>query len=198
MSETQALLTTLAAKYPVKEPRVDSAKVHWTPLVDSAHLRDKFFIRNKVRTACYTVGVPKLGEVRLYRVRRLASWRTWCFFFFCKTTGRSRPCLVRHGAASVSRPWRHSWPRKQYCHKVSCRRRHNVLDVSVHSAMWQKVTIYLSDWTCLDFRGQLAPARAPAGAGMDDRYIFFISYFLFFGKKQNETTSKYRWKRVQG
>lgn len=44
----QALLASLASKYPVKEPRVDSNKVHWTPLVDSAHIRDKFFIRNKV------------------------------------------------------------------------------------------------------------------------------------------------------
>lgn len=48
MTRVQALLATLANKYPVKEPRVDPAKVHWTPLVDSAHLRDKFFIRNKV------------------------------------------------------------------------------------------------------------------------------------------------------
>ena len=49
ISREQALLASLASKYPVKEPRVDSNKVHWTPLVDSAHIRDKFFIRNKVR-----------------------------------------------------------------------------------------------------------------------------------------------------
>ncbi|CAN0421369.1 unnamed protein product [Pylaiella littoralis] len=45
---TPALLATLATKYPVKEPRVDSGKVHWTPLVDSANMKDKFFIRNKI------------------------------------------------------------------------------------------------------------------------------------------------------
>ncbi|CAM9571666.1 unnamed protein product [Ascophyllum nodosum] len=45
---TPALLSSLAEKYPVKEPCVDSNKVHWTPLVDSAHIRDKFFIRNKI------------------------------------------------------------------------------------------------------------------------------------------------------
>lgn len=45
----QSLLSSLAEKYPVKEPCIDSNKVHWTPLVDSAHIRDKFFIRNKVR-----------------------------------------------------------------------------------------------------------------------------------------------------
>lgn len=45
---TPTLLASLAEKYPVKEPRVDSIKVHWTPLVDSAHVRDKFYIRNKI------------------------------------------------------------------------------------------------------------------------------------------------------
>ena len=50
----QALLASLATKYPVKEPRVDSSKVHWTPLVDSAHIRDKFFIRNKVSLKCFS------------------------------------------------------------------------------------------------------------------------------------------------
>lgn len=40
------LLTALAQKYPVKEPRVDPSKLHWTPLLTDIK-RDKFSIHSK-------------------------------------------------------------------------------------------------------------------------------------------------------
>ncbi|CBJ27743.1 similar histone aceytl-transferase HAC108 [Ectocarpus siliculosus] len=56
---TRVMLSTLATKYPIKEPRVDPNKVHWTPLVDSAHLGDKFFIRNKIPPSAETVDMEE-------------------------------------------------------------------------------------------------------------------------------------------
>jgi hypothetical protein len=40
------LLTALAQKYPVKEPRVDPTKLHWTPFLTDIK-RDKFSIHSK-------------------------------------------------------------------------------------------------------------------------------------------------------
>ncbi|VEU34900.1 unnamed protein product [Pseudo-nitzschia multistriata] len=42
----EGLLRTLAKKYPVKEPRVDPSKLHWTPFVMEVK-RDKFSIHSK-------------------------------------------------------------------------------------------------------------------------------------------------------
>lgn len=40
------LLHELAKKHPVKEPRVDSSKLHWTPYLTDVK-RDKFSIHSK-------------------------------------------------------------------------------------------------------------------------------------------------------
>lgn len=42
----EGLLRTLAKKYPVKEPRVDPSKVHWTPFITEVK-KDKFSIHSK-------------------------------------------------------------------------------------------------------------------------------------------------------
>mmetsp|Transcript_57601 Transcript_57601/g.161592 ORF Transcript_57601/g.161592 Transcript_57601/m.161592 type:complete len:97 (+) Transcript_57601:73-363(+) len=42
----KGLLQTLAKKYPVKEPRVDASKLHWSPFVTDVK-RDKFSIHSK-------------------------------------------------------------------------------------------------------------------------------------------------------
>jgi len=42
----EGLLRTLAKKYPVKEPRIDPSKLHWTPFVTDVK-RDKFSIHSK-------------------------------------------------------------------------------------------------------------------------------------------------------
>jgi len=42
----EGLLKTLAKKYPVKEPKVDASKLHWTPFVIDVK-RDKFSIHSK-------------------------------------------------------------------------------------------------------------------------------------------------------
>jgi histone acetyltransferase MYST1 len=42
----EGLLLTLAKKYPVKEPRVDPSKLHWTPFITDVK-RDKFSIHSK-------------------------------------------------------------------------------------------------------------------------------------------------------
>jgi histone acetyltransferase MYST1 len=42
----EGLLRTLAKKYPVKEPRVDATKLHWTPFIMEVK-RDKFSIHSK-------------------------------------------------------------------------------------------------------------------------------------------------------
>ena len=42
----QSLLEKLAQKYPVKEPRVDPTKLHWTPFLTDVK-RDKFSIHSK-------------------------------------------------------------------------------------------------------------------------------------------------------
>jgi histone acetyltransferase MYST1 len=42
----EGLLKTLAKKYPVKEPRVDPSKLHWTPYITDVK-RDKFSISSK-------------------------------------------------------------------------------------------------------------------------------------------------------
>ena len=42
----EGLLRTLAKKYPVKEPRVDPSKLHWTPFITDVK-RDKFSIHSK-------------------------------------------------------------------------------------------------------------------------------------------------------
>jgi histone acetyltransferase MYST1 len=42
----RSLLTALAQKYPVKEPRVDPSKLHWTPFLTDIK-RDKFSIHSK-------------------------------------------------------------------------------------------------------------------------------------------------------
>jgi histone acetyltransferase MYST1 len=42
----RSLLTALAQKYPVKEPRVDPSKLHWTPFLTDVK-RDKFSIHSK-------------------------------------------------------------------------------------------------------------------------------------------------------
>jgi histone acetyltransferase MYST1 len=42
----RSLLEHLAAKYPVKEPRVDPSKLHWTPFLTDVK-RDKFSIHSK-------------------------------------------------------------------------------------------------------------------------------------------------------
>jgi histone acetyltransferase MYST1 len=42
----EGLLRTLAKKYPVKEPRVDPSKLHWTPFLTDVK-RDKFSIHSK-------------------------------------------------------------------------------------------------------------------------------------------------------
>lgn len=42
----EGLLKTLAKKYPVKEPRVDASKLHWTAFVAEVK-RDKFSIHSK-------------------------------------------------------------------------------------------------------------------------------------------------------
>jgi histone acetyltransferase MYST1 len=42
----EGLLKTLAKKYPVKEPRVDASKLHWTPFITDVK-RDKFSIHSK-------------------------------------------------------------------------------------------------------------------------------------------------------
>lgn len=42
----RTLLMGLAKKYPVKEPRVDSARLHWTPFLTDIK-RDKFSIHAK-------------------------------------------------------------------------------------------------------------------------------------------------------
>lgn len=46
----RGLLTALAQKYPVKEPRVDPSKLHWTPFLTDIK-RDKFSIHSK-KTVC--------------------------------------------------------------------------------------------------------------------------------------------------
>mmetsp|Transcript_8323 Transcript_8323/g.23101 ORF Transcript_8323/g.23101 Transcript_8323/m.23101 type:complete len:94 (-) Transcript_8323:830-1111(-) len=40
------LLERLAQKYPIKEPRVDPSKLHWTPFLTDVK-RDKFSIHSK-------------------------------------------------------------------------------------------------------------------------------------------------------
>ncbi|CAN0481708.1 unnamed protein product, partial [Discosporangium mesarthrocarpum] len=47
LQATPEFLRQLMEKYPMKEPHVDPAKVHWTPLVTSAKEKDKFHIKNK-------------------------------------------------------------------------------------------------------------------------------------------------------
>jgi histone acetyltransferase MYST1 len=42
----RSLLTKLAEKYPVKEPRVDPSRLHWTPFLTDIK-RDKFSIHSK-------------------------------------------------------------------------------------------------------------------------------------------------------
>lgn len=42
----KSLLQGLAKKYPVKEPRVDPARLHWTPFLTDIK-RDKFSIHSK-------------------------------------------------------------------------------------------------------------------------------------------------------
>lgn len=42
----RSLLEKLAKKYPVKEPRIDSSKLHWTPFLTEIK-RDKFSIHSK-------------------------------------------------------------------------------------------------------------------------------------------------------
>jgi histone acetyltransferase MYST1 len=42
----KTLLERLALRYPVKEPRVDSSKLHWTPYLTDVK-RDKFSIHSK-------------------------------------------------------------------------------------------------------------------------------------------------------
>jgi histone acetyltransferase MYST1 len=42
----KTLLSKLAQKYPVKEPRVDPSKLHWTPFLTDVK-RDKFSIHSK-------------------------------------------------------------------------------------------------------------------------------------------------------
>ena len=42
----QSLLEQLAQKYPVKEPRVDPSKLHWTPFLTDVK-RDKYSIHSK-------------------------------------------------------------------------------------------------------------------------------------------------------
>jgi histone acetyltransferase MYST1 len=49
------LLTALAEKYPVKEPRVDPSKLHWTPFLTDVK-RDKFSIHSK-KTSLEAEGV---------------------------------------------------------------------------------------------------------------------------------------------
>lgn len=41
------LLERLALKYPVKEPRIDASKLHWTPFLTPESKRDKFSIYSK-------------------------------------------------------------------------------------------------------------------------------------------------------
>ena len=42
----KSLLERLAQKYPIKEPRVDPSRLHWTPFLTDVK-RDKFSIHNK-------------------------------------------------------------------------------------------------------------------------------------------------------
>ena len=42
----KSLLLELAKKHPVKEPKVDPAKLHWTPYITDVK-RDKFSIHSK-------------------------------------------------------------------------------------------------------------------------------------------------------
>ena len=46
VSAERSLLAALALKYPVKEPRVDPSKLHWTPFLTDIK-RDKFSIHSK-------------------------------------------------------------------------------------------------------------------------------------------------------
>jgi histone acetyltransferase MYST1 len=43
----KSLLQKLALKYPIKEPRVDASKIHWTPFIVADIKRDKFSIHSK-------------------------------------------------------------------------------------------------------------------------------------------------------
>ncbi|KAL7566979.1 hypothetical protein ACA910_019909 [Epithemia clementina (nom. ined.)] len=43
----KSLLELLAKKYPIKEPRVDPSKLHWTPFLTDMKQRDKFSIHSK-------------------------------------------------------------------------------------------------------------------------------------------------------
>ena len=45
----KTLLEGLAKKYPIKEPRVDPSKLHWTPYLTDIK-RDKFSIHSKKPT----------------------------------------------------------------------------------------------------------------------------------------------------
>lgn len=42
----EGMLRSLAKKYPVKEPRVDPSKLHWSPFITDVK-RDKFSIHSK-------------------------------------------------------------------------------------------------------------------------------------------------------
>jgi histone acetyltransferase MYST1 len=46
ISAEKSLLEQLAKKYPIKEPRVDPSKLHWTPFITDVK-RDKFSIHSK-------------------------------------------------------------------------------------------------------------------------------------------------------
>lgn len=52
----RSLLQQLAQKYPIKEPRVDPTKLHWTPFLTDVR-RDKFSINSKKASVAADTGV---------------------------------------------------------------------------------------------------------------------------------------------
>jgi histone acetyltransferase MYST1 len=55
------LLEKLAEKHPVKEPRIDASKLHWTPFITDVK-RDKFSIHSKKPTLENTATVVSGGD----------------------------------------------------------------------------------------------------------------------------------------